>query len=100
VKHWIDLGRLSMRSAAGRVYVRGTLERIYGNTEKITPTLVDTIFTEIKRVKGVKGVTPDLDNWTNEAGAWKPAGQPDSKKKRDDSDRTSGTGGTYDIDDS
>lgn len=93
VKHWIDLGRLSIRSAASRVYIRGYLDRIYGNNEEITPTLVDTIFTEIKRVKGVKNVNPELENWSNQTGGWKPVGTPGSRTQ----EQSSSTGGTYNI---
>ncbi len=74
VRHWIDLGRLSIRSsAAGRVSIYGSLQRIPGTKDRLAPPIVESIFNEIKRVRGVRMVIMDLKNWTSEAGRWRPS---------------------------
>ena len=79
IRHWIDLGRVFFRSMHGAVTIRGTLERIAGISEALTPTIVESIFTELNRIPDVKRVTSDLANWAQDAGAWQrvdaPAGR-------------------------
>ncbi len=70
VKHFIDLGCLSLRSSNGRVTIRGELMRIFGVAEKLSPPIVETIFGDIKRISGVKHIDIELENWTNEGGRW------------------------------
>lgn len=74
VRHWIDLGQLSVRSTGGRVNVRGRLQRIEGRSEELTSSIVERIATEIRRIPGVGGVSIELANWTSGGGTWKPAG--------------------------
>jgi len=103
VKHWIDLGRLSVRCDRGRILVRGLLQRIPGTQQELTTPLVDAIFYELGRIKGVSRVTPYLDNWSNEGGRWRPA----HKKKATAADRpdepqrpvvtSEGSSGTHNI---
>ncbi len=78
IRHWIDLGRLSFRSVNGRVWIRGDLYRIAGVTESLTPTLVETIFSEIACLKGVNAMNIELNNWIQTQGKWKPL---DSQEK-------------------
>ena len=75
VRHWLDLGRIFIRSTNGHVSLRGSLSRIHGMNDPINSATVDTIFTEIKRVRNVKNISPDLDNWFCERGAWKEKGE-------------------------
>lgn len=70
VKHWIDLGRLSVRSTDGKLYIRGALRRISGVNEELTSPIVDAMFAEIKRIKNVRQIYPALENWTNDSGSW------------------------------
>ncbi len=35
VRHWIDLGKISFRSSNGRIWVRGSLQRIAGVREEL-----------------------------------------------------------------
>jgi hypothetical protein len=74
VKHWIDLGRLSVRSNDGKLYIRGSLQRIAGVNEELTSPIVDAMFADIKRIKNVRQVYPALENWSNDTGSWSPIG--------------------------
>ncbi len=74
VKHWIDLGRLSVRSTDGKLYVRGALSRIAGVNEELTSAIVDAMFSEIKRIRNLRQVYPMLENWTNDSGSWNQVG--------------------------
>jgi len=72
VKHWLDLGRLSVRSSLGRLMIRGSLERIRGVKEELTPAIVNEMFRKIKQIKNVVRVSVELDNWANDDGRWVP----------------------------
>lgn len=72
VRHWIDLGRLSIRTYQGRLSIRGYLQRIGGKDEELTTPIVEAMFAEIKRITSVQQVTAELENWTNDAGRWIP----------------------------
>ncbi|OGV61186.1 MAG: hypothetical protein A2498_11380 [Lentisphaerae bacterium RIFOXYC12_FULL_60_16] len=97
IRHWIDLGRVLFRSVQGSVTVRGTLERIAGVSEPLTPTIVATIFFELKRAPDVRRLTVDLTNWKEEAGNWKRVEASDITPAAPPS---TGVGGTYRIADS
>jgi hypothetical protein len=79
VRHWIDLGRLSIRTTMGKVFVRGSLQRISGSREDLTSPIVEAIFHDMKRTRDVRIVSADLENWTNEGGKWRPSKE-DRKK--------------------
>ena len=72
IRHWIDLGKVSFRSANGRVWVRGAMQRIAGVREELTSALMDIMFNDLKRIRGVSSVNAELDNWTNALGKWHP----------------------------
>ncbi len=72
VKHWIDLGRISVHSMRGRVAIYGLLQRIEGRMEPLAGPVLDAMFRDIQRIPGVHAVRPHLDNWTNEGGRWRP----------------------------
>lgn len=78
VKHWLDLGRLSVRSSLGRLMIRGSLERIRGVKEELTPPIVNEMFRKIKQIKSVVRLSVELDNWANDDGRWVPV---DKSKK-------------------
>jgi len=71
VKHWIDLGRLSVRSTQGRVLIRGRLLRIQGVKVALTTPIVEAMFAEIQRLRAVRNVTAHLDNWIKDGGRWR-----------------------------
>lgn len=72
VKHWIDLGRISVRSSQGRVLIRGSLLRIPGTTQELTTPIVESMFSAMQRLRGVKHLTAHVDNWIKEGGRWRP----------------------------
>jgi len=85
VRHWIDLGRMSIRSQGGRIMIYGMLQRIAGVNEALTTPIVEAIFQQIKKIKGVRSTSIHLDNWTNKGGMWRPvedAGEAQDSKPR------------------
>ena len=72
VRHWIDLGKLSCRSTSGRLSVRGSLQRIAGVREELTAAIVEIIFSDLKKIRGVVHITPELENWSITMGKWRP----------------------------
>jgi len=72
VRHWIDLGRLSIRSTGGRVLLCGTFKRIDGVNDPLTTPIVEGIFRDIRQAKNVRFVGAHLENWTNAGGMWRP----------------------------
>lgn len=97
VKHFIDLGTMSVRSANGKVTIRGKLARIAGVEEKLTTAIVEVIFHDIRRLPAVTRLDITLDNWTNESGRWcskqlEPAKSQHPGIQHDITDRT------YDLD--
>lgn len=73
VRHWVDLGRLSIRTQDGKLFIQGGLHRIVGVAEALTPPIVDTIFDDIRRIREVVRMTVLLENWSNESGRWLPS---------------------------
>ena len=71
VKHWIDLGRVSVRSTQGRVLIRGALQRVPGTPSELTTPLVEAMMAEMKRLPGVKRIQAHLDNWIQDGGRWR-----------------------------
>ena len=100
VRHWIDLGHLSLRSINGRVTVRGNLTRVFGEKEELTPAIVDAIFREIRRIPGVRGTTIALENWSNDTGSWisKEKGAPARPQIKPKTNQGDGSPETYVID--
>lgn len=96
VRHWIDLGRISLRSASGTIRVRGSLVRLPGYRDDLVPPVVEAIFKELERVKGGGRVIADLDNWNSEGGKWKVSEKTKDRKSSPGSPRqpSSGEGST------
>ena len=95
VRHWIDLGRLSVRSSDGKLYIRGSLQRIAGIGEKLTSPIVDEMFAEMKRIRDVRQVYATLENWSNDTGSWAPLGAQTTQKG--DQQATPQSAGVFEI---
>lgn len=80
VKHWIDLGRLSVRSHHGDVILYGRLQRISGAAAPLTPRLLEAMFYEMSRLRGVRGIRPHFENWIQEDGGWREISGGDSSQ--------------------
>ena len=85
VKHWIDLGRLTVRTVSGRCHIRGRLMKLPGLPEDMAPSTVDLMLREVKRICGRGNVRAELENWTNDSGFWKPV---EAEAARPSLDRT------------
>jgi hypothetical protein len=72
VKHWVDLGRLSIRTTKGKISIHGFLDRISGTQERLSSSIVKGMFDEIERIGGVERLTVELVNWTSSDGTWMP----------------------------
>lgn len=82
VRHWIDIGHLSLRSVNSSITIGGQLLRIFGQKEELTPALVETIFKEIRLIPGVKHVVPALENWTSDGGVWRAVNKNETRSKK------------------
>lgn len=97
VRHWIDLGKLSCRSGNGRLSVRGSLHRIAGVREELTAAIVEIIFSDMKKIRGVVNITPELENWSMAMGKWRPIEKGKAKTPMDQ--RTREESGVQDLGD-
>jgi hypothetical protein len=66
VRHNINLGWISISSCRGYVMVNGNLVLLPGAPGDLDPSLVGTMFGDIRRVDGVQRVTTELDNWEHD----------------------------------
>ena len=81
VRHWIDLGRLSIHVSSKTIYIHGSLMRLPGVSTQLSPKVVDTIFIDLKRIPGVSRINARFENWEKDgSGTWHP-----SEKSRADS---------------
>ncbi|MDA1044858.1 MAG: hypothetical protein O3C57_06500 [Verrucomicrobia bacterium] len=80
VKHWIDLGRISVRCTSGRIHLFGRLQRIAGKVPELQNMTVDNMLYEMQRIPGVKGVNARLENWIHDSGHWRPFDRHDTKE--------------------
>jgi hypothetical protein len=93
VKNWIDLGRINLRCTNGSLHVRGTLLKLTGTGDHLSESGVNTLFAELKRVKGLKRIYGNFENWQEMSpGVWKQSGQASSDGGPGPT--TSGQGGT------
>lgn len=81
VRHWIDLGRLSIRCFDGILSIHGTLQRIPGMHEELTSPIVEAMFAQIKRTPNVRRIAVNIENWTNDSGKWQPISKALLKKR-------------------
>ncbi len=70
VRHWIDLGRVHMRSTRGVVHLRGELCRLYQSKEALNTASVLELISEIRHIRDVRRVTTDFSNWVCKEGTW------------------------------
>jgi hypothetical protein len=73
VRHWIDLGKMSVRTTCGVVWLAGSLERLPNCGTELDATTVLGVLTEIKRTLNVRRIQVSFDNWMEQSGAWIPA---------------------------
>jgi len=100
VRHFIDLGRLSIQISMNGIFLRGSLLRLPGVTSTLTPEVVQVIMAELGRIQGVKRVNGELDNWTQDRalGAWVPVDKNQSKPAASTPTEESAAG-IYDVTD-
>ena len=72
VRHWIDLGRISVRTSAGVITLSGALDKLPNVDAPLTSSSVEEMIAEIRRVFSVRRIQPVLSNWTELDGMWKP----------------------------
>lgn len=74
VRHRINLGWLSVCSCRGNVIVHGELQPLPGTESELSSAAVGTIFQEIRRCRGVRRTTVELQNWIYDSNgdAWRP----------------------------
>jgi hypothetical protein len=72
VRHFIDLGRICIRTTRGAVTITGTLERLINSPAPLNAGIVTQIFDEIGRLNHVRRVLGTLTNWASKEGAWMP----------------------------
>ncbi len=80
VRHWIDLGRIAIHSANGRATIRGSAQLLRGVKHELDSQAMENIFREIKRIREIRFLTIELDNWMLVEGAWQKLA--DSRSKR------------------
>ncbi len=76
-RNWLDLKKLRYSSIGGIVYLRGTIDVIYGapatrasEWEGLTARYVDKVEKDIKRIREVRRVRFELDNWRKGVDGW------------------------------
>lgn len=72
VRHWIDLGRISIRTTSGVSHLSGELRRLPNMTPALNGQQVAEILLEIRRAPSVRRINPSFTNWTETAGGWQP----------------------------
>jgi hypothetical protein len=71
VRHWIDLGRISIRTQNGRVTLHGILDKLPESDQPLAGTVVECLFDDIRRIHGVKRVLAEIQNWDQTSFGWK-----------------------------
>ena len=71
--HWVNLGKISIRTVSGAVYLRGVLDQSQQPDDNLDSSHVSVMVDEIKGVAGVERFSLHLDNWREAAGQWEPA---------------------------
>lgn len=79
VKHFIDLGKISIRTTNGSVMIYGKLDRMYGINQELTTNIVNSIFDDISKIKNIKRLNIELENWINVSGKWIKKNEVDKK---------------------
>lgn len=96
VRHYIDLGNLTLSAIRGHVFLRGALTRLPGAAEALSLPLLQRIFVDLERTPGVRRISFELSNWEKDSGGgWHPKETPrmaTSRALRDDSDESTENG--------
>lgn len=71
VKHWIDLGRISVRTTRGNVYLYGNLRRLADHDIQLSPRALENMFQEMARIKGANRINPHFENWICDSVTWR-----------------------------
>jgi hypothetical protein len=71
VRHWIDLGRISMRTTGGVAHLNGELARLPKVEMPLTPSTVTEMINEIRRTSGARRVEAEFINWAEHDDVWK-----------------------------
>jgi hypothetical protein len=72
VRHWIDLGKVSIRTTSGVSHLSGTLCKLPNITPALAGDRVSEMIDEIRRISSVRRVQAVFTNWLECGNAWKP----------------------------
>jgi hypothetical protein len=67
VRHWIDLGKISMRTTRCVVTLNGSLMRQPHISPEVDLATPGSILDEIKRIPEVRRLQINLDNWNGQS---------------------------------
>ncbi len=69
-RHWIDTAKVSVVTVKGSVFLGGSIHKLPGVASdiEINEALMETIDSEIRRIRNVKRVTYRFEEWRKEAG--------------------------------
>ena len=76
VRHFIDMGRLTISISLRGIHVHGHLARLPGLPNPLTAGVVSSIIDELERIRHVKKVFAEFDNWQQKDmyGPWSEVG--------------------------
>jgi hypothetical protein len=69
-RHWMDLGLISILYSQGTVRLQGTIQKLQQAGDPVDEMLLSVIEQEIRRVKDVKRVNFNFDNWVKTSTGW------------------------------
>lgn len=72
-RNWIDLGRITIGTVRGAIYLKGALAQIQQPVGNLDTDTVESMIEQIKAIDGVAKVMVELENWRETAGHWEPA---------------------------
>lgn len=70
VRHWVDLGLISVRTTRGVVWLTGTLAPLSNTDGDLNTAVVLAMLSEIRRIHGVHRVNTNLTNWIMSGDTW------------------------------
>jgi len=73
VRHWIDLGRIQIRTCRGVATVSGHLERLSAGGPVLSPSTLEQIQHELRSIRGVRRVDLRVENWNCAPSGWQPS---------------------------
>jgi hypothetical protein len=91
-RHWMDLGLITIVFSNGTVRLQGRAQKLQQAGEPVDEGLLNIIDQEIKRVKGVKRVHFNFENWVKTSSGW------EKVKERRAVMAAGGGGGAYTLD--